>query len=119
MKRERLFGVALGGSPAPTRAARGEEMLGTLLDAGGESNARFTRELGALIAAGLWARVTMTFRQLPRVYVPLALLTMFGPLLTMVVQSNPIHHLVLGVALIALLLWGLARRSHAVWWVLL
>jgi hypothetical protein len=45
--RERLARVALLAYPRGVRAAKGEEMIGTLLDASGQSKARYGRELAA------------------------------------------------------------------------
>jgi hypothetical protein len=62
MIRERLAAVALLAYPPPTRAARGEEMAGTLLDAGAGSRRRLARELAGLVRAGLRARGEETAR---------------------------------------------------------
>ena len=51
-------------------------------------------------------------------YWPFALLTMFGPLPIMLLQHNPIHAKPAGLALVALVLFALARRSRT-WWALL
>ena len=58
-------------------------------------------------------------RQLPRAYVPFALLTVFGPLLVMLVQGDQIRPSAGGLAFLALLLLGLARRSRLAWGLLL
>ena len=60
MKRERVARVALRAFPASVRAAHGEEMLGTLLDASATSRARFLLELGGLARSGLQARAART-----------------------------------------------------------
>ena len=57
----------------------------------------------------------MPVRRLPRTYFPFALLTMFGPLLGMVVAGDSIHPSVPGLAFVALLLLGLARGSGTAW----
>lgn len=67
----------------------------------------------------IYARSVTRLRQLPRTYVPFALLTMFGPLLVMLVQGEAIHPSVPGLAFVALLLVGLARRSVLAWGLLL
>jgi hypothetical protein len=56
MTRERLARVALLAYPRGVRAARGEEMIGTLLDVSGHSRAAYGRELAALVGNGLRAR---------------------------------------------------------------
>ncbi len=57
--------------------------------------------------------------QLPRTYAPFALLTAFGlPLITLV-QGEAIHPSAPGLAFVALLLVGLARRSVLAWTLLL
>jgi len=48
--RERLARVALLAYPRGVRAAKGEEMIGTLLDASGQSTARYGRELAAPVS---------------------------------------------------------------------
>lgn len=58
-------------------------------------------------------------RRAPRVYLPFALLTMFGPLLGMLLQGEPIHPKPAGLAFVALLLWALARGSVLSWGLLL
>jgi hypothetical protein len=58
MTRDRLARVAMRAYPQRVRAARGQEMLGTLLDASGPSDAAFTRELLGLLGGGVRARVT-------------------------------------------------------------
>ena len=60
-----------------------------------------------------------SLRQLPRTYVPFALLTMFGPLLIMLVQGDALHPSAPGLAFVALLLLALARRSLLAWILLL
>lgn len=54
--RERTGRFALGAYPLDARRARGEEMLGTLLDASDGSVGRFGREIGGLVRAGLGER---------------------------------------------------------------
>ncbi|MEA2355190.1 MAG: hypothetical protein QOD61_1319 [Solirubrobacteraceae bacterium] len=56
--RERTGRFALGAYPLDARRARGEEMLGTLLDASDGSVGRFGREIGGLVRAGLGERAT-------------------------------------------------------------
>ena len=56
MTRERLARVAMLAYPRDVRAAKGEEMIGTLLDASGQSKAAYGRELAALVGNGLRAR---------------------------------------------------------------
>jgi hypothetical protein len=71
--------------------------------------------------AGAWNtfRNVSSLRQLPRTYVPFALLTMFGPLLIMLVQGDAIHPSAPGLAFVALLLLALARRALLAWILLL
>jgi hypothetical protein len=59
MSRERLAKIALLAYPSGSRAARGEEMVATLLDAS-DSPRRFTREIVGLLRLGLRARATQT-----------------------------------------------------------
>jgi hypothetical protein len=56
MNRERVGAAVLQAYPAQTRAARGAEMLGTLLDSSAGSNVRFAREAVDLLRLGLRAR---------------------------------------------------------------
>jgi hypothetical protein len=58
--RERIGRTALRAYPPESRASRGEEMLGTLFDAGQRSVAAFCRESGSLVLAGLRERATIT-----------------------------------------------------------
>ncbi len=58
-------------------------------------------------------------RQLPRTYALFALLTAFGLPLIMLVQGEAIHPSAPGLAFVALLLVGLARRSVLAWTLLL
>jgi hypothetical protein len=58
-------------------------------------------------------------RRAPPVYVPFALLTMFGPLVIMLVQGDPIRPKVAGLAFVVFLLWALARGSVLSWGLLL
>ena len=60
MMRERVTRAALRAFPPAIRSARGDEMLGTLLDASAPSHARFAREIVELVRAGLRARATET-----------------------------------------------------------
>lgn len=56
MTREHLARLALLAYPRGVRTATGEEMIGTLLDASGQSKAAYARELAALVGNGLRAR---------------------------------------------------------------
>ena len=56
MSAERVGSFALLAYPADFRAVRGEEMLGTLLDAGEDSAAAFVRGCGSLLVGGLRER---------------------------------------------------------------
>jgi hypothetical protein len=58
--RERVAGLALRAYPPGVRAARGEEMLGTLLDVSTASLRDFAREIVELVRLGLRARATRT-----------------------------------------------------------
>jgi hypothetical protein len=60
MSGERIAGVALLSYPAAARAARGEEMLATVLDASAGSRRRFVREIADLVRLGLRARGSQT-----------------------------------------------------------
>ncbi len=60
MIRERVGRAALRAYPPESRAERGEEVLGTLLDASEHSAARFGRETGSLLLAGLRDRAALT-----------------------------------------------------------
>ena len=62
MKRERIGRLALHAFPVTVRSARGEEMLGTLLDVSATSRARFVRELFGVVRSGTQARATQTAR---------------------------------------------------------
>jgi hypothetical protein len=53
------------------------------------------------------------------VYLPFAVLTMFGPLPIMLLQHDPIHAKPAGLAFVAILLAALARRSVISWTLLL
>ena len=57
MTRERLALLALLVYPKSLRSSKGEEIVGTLLDVSGGSNAAYARELVALIGGGLRVRV--------------------------------------------------------------
>jgi hypothetical protein len=54
--RERLARAALWAYPRRVRLPKGEEIVGTLLDASGRSNAAFARELVGLVIGGLRVR---------------------------------------------------------------
>jgi hypothetical protein len=56
MNRERVGGAVLRAYPAETRKARGQEMLGTLLDSSADSSFRFAREAVDLLRLGLRSR---------------------------------------------------------------
>jgi hypothetical protein len=56
MTSKRLARLALLAYPRALRASKGEEIVGTLLDASGTSNAAYARELVALIGGGLRVR---------------------------------------------------------------
>ena len=59
-------------------------------------------------------------REVPyRTFVPLALLIMFGPLVVMLIDGDPIHPSVSGLAILALLLVGVSRGSAVAWTLLL
>jgi hypothetical protein len=58
--RERVAGLALYAYAPVARAARGEEMLGTLLDASAGSRRAFAREISDLVRRGLRTRATQT-----------------------------------------------------------
>ena len=58
MTREQVARLALRAYPERVRAVKGPEMLGTVLDASGQSTALFARELRGLVGGGLRARVT-------------------------------------------------------------
>ncbi|HEY3774964.1 MAG TPA: hypothetical protein VGL69_18310 [Solirubrobacteraceae bacterium] len=58
MNRERIGAALLRAYPAETRAARGAEMLGTLLDSSADSTVAFAREAVDLVRLGLRARAT-------------------------------------------------------------
>ena len=60
MSGERIAELALLAYPAARRAARGEEMLATLLDASAGSRRRFAREIADLVRLGLRARGSQT-----------------------------------------------------------
>lgn len=60
MTRARTAAVALGAYPPAVRAAHGEQMLATLLDASEGSRRRFAREIVDLVRLGLRARATQT-----------------------------------------------------------
>lgn len=56
MNAERIGSLALRTYPSEFRAVRGEEMLGTLLDAGEDSTAAFVKGCGSLLIGGLAER---------------------------------------------------------------
>jgi hypothetical protein len=60
MSRERIAGLALLSYPAGARAARGDEMLATLLDVSARSRRGFAREIADLVRLGLRTRATST-----------------------------------------------------------
>lgn len=63
---KRLLGrVAVRLYPTEIRDSRGEEILGTLLDAGAASAAAFVRQLASLVAGGLVARSRRALAQPP------------------------------------------------------
>lgn len=62
MIRERLAALALWAYPAGLRSARGDEMLGTVLDASAGSLRGFARELADLVRLGLRARGELAAR---------------------------------------------------------
>jgi hypothetical protein len=66
MRRERLARAALLAFPPEVRMARGEEMLGTLLDASATSRPRFAREVVDMVRSGLGARALESARAGPR-----------------------------------------------------
>ncbi len=55
----------------------------------------------------------------PRAYLPIALLTLFGPLPVMLLAGDQIHPSAGGLALLVILLVGLARGSRLAWTLLL
>ena len=58
--RERVTRAALRAFPRAIRSARGNEMLGTLLDASATSRTRFAHEIADLVRSGLRARASRT-----------------------------------------------------------
>jgi hypothetical protein len=66
MTRERMARIALCAYPADARAADGEEMLATVLDAGASSRRRFAREIVDLVRLGLRATAMQTASAGPR-----------------------------------------------------
>lgn len=62
MNRERMGAAVLRAYPVETRAARGTEMLGTLLDSTADSSFRFAREAVDLLRLGLRSRATRIAR---------------------------------------------------------
>lgn len=63
MSRHWIGRIAVRAYPAEARAVRGEELVGTLLDAGDHSLAAFGRQVVSLIVGGLAARSREAFRQ--------------------------------------------------------
>jgi hypothetical protein len=61
----------------------------------------------------------MRAHRLPRTYVPLAILTMFGTLPAMLIDGDNIRPSAAGLAFVALLLVGVARGSTVAWALLL
>jgi hypothetical protein len=61
----------------------------------------------------------VSFNQLPRTYMPFALLTVIGPAIVMLIQGDALHPSGPGLVILALLLLGLARRSLVAWSLLL
>jgi hypothetical protein len=61
----------------------------------------------------------MRAHRLPRTYVPLAILTMFGTLPAMLIDGDSIRPSAAGLAFVALLLVGVARGSTLAWTLLL
>lgn len=60
MIRERICRTALRAYPSEVRAARGDEMLGTLLDVSARSHGAFARESASLVIEGLRERAAGT-----------------------------------------------------------
>ena len=60
MIRERVARTALQAFPREVRAARGEEMVGTLLDSSASSRVRFANQIVDLVREGLRARALVT-----------------------------------------------------------
>lgn len=65
MSKRRVGSAAVRTYPRDIRDGRGEEILGTLLDAGDESLAAFVRQLVSLIVGGLMARSREALAQPP------------------------------------------------------
>ena len=61
----------------------------------------------------------MLSRRLPRSYLAFVLVSVFGPLLVMLIQGDRIRPSIGGLAIVALLLVGLARGSLIAWALLL
>jgi len=61
----------------------------------------------------------VSFKQLPRTYMPFALVTMTGTPIVMLIQGDTLHPSVPGLVFVALLLLGVARRSLVAWSLLL
>ncbi len=62
MMRDWLAGAALRCYPPATRAARGAEMLGTLLEASGDRRGMFVWNVVSLVAAGFSERARASAR---------------------------------------------------------
>lgn len=65
MSKQAIGRAALRLYPCEVRASRGEEILGTLLDAGEESSLAFLRQLASLIVASLVARSRQALTEPP------------------------------------------------------
>lgn len=57
----------------------------------------------------------MRIRQLPATYLAFTLLTLAGPPLIVLIQGEQLHPRAVALALLAVLLWALARGSVIVW----
>jgi hypothetical protein len=66
MSREGLATIALRALPREVRASRGEEMIGTLLDASAGSRTRLVREIANLLRVGIHMRAGKTGPTTPR-----------------------------------------------------
>lgn len=65
MSKRSIGGIAIRTYPRQTREARGEEMLGTLLDAGDDSLVAFLRQLVSLVVGGFVARSRLALTASP------------------------------------------------------
>jgi hypothetical protein len=61
----------------------------------------------------------MRLRELPATYLAFAVLTVLGPLGIMLSQGQAVRPSAGGLAILALLLWGLARHARIAWALLL